>query len=249
MNTPVTTRNHPSYWAFIVHRVSGLALACFLPVHLAVVSRSRAKRALGRVLELGRDTARQTCGNRSCSFAGRPYIWQAVTPLGRRVLAVARQPEDFHRDCGGHRPRIRVIVSLESDLSRGRCADPISDTHKPTSLILGSGGAGSSRLYTPTRTAPGKTSPSRSKACSVNAAAPVWFKVGTTSCYRRTIPSNVTLWTRSKAANGSATRTSPGSWSISPSNASTSWKTNSAAISTAIRTARSARKLSWPDLR
>ena len=37
MNIPVATRNHPSYWAFIVHRVSGLALACFLPVHLYVI--------------------------------------------------------------------------------------------------------------------------------------------------------------------------------------------------------------------
>jgi len=26
-------RNHPAYWAFIVHRVSGLALALFLPLH------------------------------------------------------------------------------------------------------------------------------------------------------------------------------------------------------------------------
>ncbi len=26
-------RNHASYWAFIVHRLSGLALALFLPVH------------------------------------------------------------------------------------------------------------------------------------------------------------------------------------------------------------------------
>lgn len=26
-------RNHASYWAFIVHRVSGVALALFLPVH------------------------------------------------------------------------------------------------------------------------------------------------------------------------------------------------------------------------
>lgn len=31
------TRNHPSYWAFVVHRVSGLALAIFLPVHLYVI--------------------------------------------------------------------------------------------------------------------------------------------------------------------------------------------------------------------
>jgi fumarate reductase subunit D len=27
------TRNHPAYWAFVVHRVSGLALAVFLPLH------------------------------------------------------------------------------------------------------------------------------------------------------------------------------------------------------------------------
>jgi fumarate reductase subunit D len=26
-------RNHPAYWAFIVHRVSGLGLAFFLPIH------------------------------------------------------------------------------------------------------------------------------------------------------------------------------------------------------------------------
>jgi len=25
--------NHPSYWAFVVHRVSGVALALFLPLH------------------------------------------------------------------------------------------------------------------------------------------------------------------------------------------------------------------------
>ncbi|MEP7069284.1 MAG: succinate dehydrogenase, cytochrome b556 subunit [Usitatibacter sp.] len=27
------TRNHPAYWAFLVHRVSGIALALFLPAH------------------------------------------------------------------------------------------------------------------------------------------------------------------------------------------------------------------------
>jgi fumarate reductase subunit D len=26
-------RKHPAYWAFVVHRVSGVALALFLPVH------------------------------------------------------------------------------------------------------------------------------------------------------------------------------------------------------------------------
>jgi len=26
-------RNHPAYWAFMVHRISGIALAVFLPMH------------------------------------------------------------------------------------------------------------------------------------------------------------------------------------------------------------------------
>jgi fumarate reductase subunit D len=36
------TRNHPAYWAFLVHRLSGLALALFLPAHFL---------ALGTALE------------------------------------------------------------------------------------------------------------------------------------------------------------------------------------------------------
>lgn len=30
-------RDHPNYWAFVVHRVSGIALALFLPVHFQVL--------------------------------------------------------------------------------------------------------------------------------------------------------------------------------------------------------------------
>ena len=29
----IRARNHPAYWAFLVHRVSGIALALFLPAH------------------------------------------------------------------------------------------------------------------------------------------------------------------------------------------------------------------------
>ena len=36
-------KQHTSYWAFVVHRVSGIALACFLPAHFWV---------LGNALEL-----------------------------------------------------------------------------------------------------------------------------------------------------------------------------------------------------
>ncbi|HVM78300.1 MAG TPA: succinate dehydrogenase [Stellaceae bacterium] len=31
-------RNHPSYWAFLLHRVSGLLLAVFLPFHFWALS-------------------------------------------------------------------------------------------------------------------------------------------------------------------------------------------------------------------
>jgi len=37
---PVRSRNHPAYWAFLVHRVSGVLLALFLPVHFLVLSQA-----------------------------------------------------------------------------------------------------------------------------------------------------------------------------------------------------------------
>ncbi len=37
--TPLAApRRYPAYWAFVLHRVSGLALALFLPVHLYVLA-------------------------------------------------------------------------------------------------------------------------------------------------------------------------------------------------------------------
>jgi fumarate reductase subunit D len=33
MRSDVRSRNHPAYWAFVVHRVSGVLLVLFLPVH------------------------------------------------------------------------------------------------------------------------------------------------------------------------------------------------------------------------
>lgn len=40
-------RNHPAYWAFLVHRISGIALALFLPAHfLALGSAIRGDAAL-----------------------------------------------------------------------------------------------------------------------------------------------------------------------------------------------------------
>ncbi len=44
-------RNHPAYWAFAVHRLSGLALALFLPVHLYVLSMAINRAALDGFLD------------------------------------------------------------------------------------------------------------------------------------------------------------------------------------------------------
>jgi fumarate reductase subunit D len=38
-------RAHPAYWAFVVHRISGIALTVFLPVHFFALSQALARPA------------------------------------------------------------------------------------------------------------------------------------------------------------------------------------------------------------
>lgn len=40
MRNDFRARNHPAYWAFIVHRASGLLLTLFLPLHFWVLGRA-----------------------------------------------------------------------------------------------------------------------------------------------------------------------------------------------------------------
>ena len=40
MRQDFRARNHPAYWAFIVHRVSGVGLALFLPLHFWALSQA-----------------------------------------------------------------------------------------------------------------------------------------------------------------------------------------------------------------
>ena len=40
MRNDFRARNHPAYWAFLVHRFSGLALALFLPFHFWVLGQA-----------------------------------------------------------------------------------------------------------------------------------------------------------------------------------------------------------------
>jgi fumarate reductase subunit D len=39
-NADWRNRGHPAYWAFLVHRVSGLALALFLPLHFIALAQA-----------------------------------------------------------------------------------------------------------------------------------------------------------------------------------------------------------------
>jgi fumarate reductase subunit D len=51
-------RNHPAYWAFLVHRISGIALALFLPAHfLALGTRDPRRGGAGRIPALDRAAA------------------------------------------------------------------------------------------------------------------------------------------------------------------------------------------------
>ena len=43
-------RAHPAYWAFVVHRVSGLVLTLFLPLHFWALSQALDAEALDRFL-------------------------------------------------------------------------------------------------------------------------------------------------------------------------------------------------------
>jgi fumarate reductase subunit D len=40
-----SSRNHPAFWAFLVHRLSGLALGAFLPLHFMVLGSALAGEA------------------------------------------------------------------------------------------------------------------------------------------------------------------------------------------------------------
>ena len=97
-------RQHPSYWAFVVHRVSGVALAGFLPFHFW---------ALGNALQL-EDFLRWT---------QQPLVklseWLIVVALaahlggGLRVLALEFLPwRDWQKSLAAAAAAFAVAVGL-----------------------------------------------------------------------------------------------------------------------------------------
>ena len=40
MKSDFRARNHPAYWAFLVHRLSGVLLSLFIPLHFWVLGQA-----------------------------------------------------------------------------------------------------------------------------------------------------------------------------------------------------------------
>jgi len=72
-------RSHPSWWAFLIHRVSGLLLALFLPVHFW---------ALGRGIELQAFLAWTEQPLVRAAEWGMVVLLAARLGAGLRVLAI-----------------------------------------------------------------------------------------------------------------------------------------------------------------
>jgi len=97
MKNDFRARNHPAYWAFIVHRVSGLLLTFFLPLHFW---------ALGQAFHgaAGLDRFLEWTQNPLVKFAEPSHRWTA-SPRARisRLAQLAEKPAGR----GGRRHRAR----------------------------------------------------------------------------------------------------------------------------------------------
>ena len=108
------TRNHPAYWAFLVHRISGIALALFLPLHfLALASVLQGEAVLDGFLR----------------WSDRPLVkaaeWILVTLLaahlagGLRLLALEFLPwRDWQKTLAALAAAFALFVGLVFALAR-----------------------------------------------------------------------------------------------------------------------------------
>ena len=101
-------RNHSGYWAFVVHRVSGIALAIFLPVHFW---------ALGQALEGAASL------DALLAWTEMPLVkfaeWGIVLLLsvhfagGLRILALEFLPwRDWHKSLAAAAAAVSIAVGL-----------------------------------------------------------------------------------------------------------------------------------------
>jgi fumarate reductase subunit D len=94
-------RQHPSYWAFVVHRVSGVCLAAFLPFHFW---------ALGNALQL---ESFLTWTQQPLVKLGEWLIVVALLGGGLRVLALEFLPwRDWQKSLAAAAAALTVGVGL-----------------------------------------------------------------------------------------------------------------------------------------
>ncbi|HUP30861.1 MAG TPA: hypothetical protein VM122_11845 [Usitatibacter sp.] len=107
-------RNHPAYWAFIVHRISGVALALFLPAHFLFLG--TALQGSARMQELLHWTEQPMV------IAGE---WLLVTLLaahlagGLRLLAIELLPwRDWQKTLAALAAAFALLAGLAFALAR-----------------------------------------------------------------------------------------------------------------------------------
>ena len=108
-NDSSRARSHPAYWAFVVHRVSGLALALFLPLHFCALGEAlHGDAALDGFLRCDRPAAVQ-----ARRMAARLAAGRCISAGGVRLLLIEFAPGGPGRDAdrgGGRLRRRRVCV-------------------------------------------------------------------------------------------------------------------------------------------
>ena len=113
----IRARGHPSYWAFVLHRVSGIALAAFLPLHFWALGQAlRGEAALDGFLR----------------FAEAPAVkvaeWGLVVLLAAHLDRRAAHPGDrvpaVERACARTgSPQRSALASPAASRSRWRWSD------------------------------------------------------------------------------------------------------------------------------
>jgi fumarate reductase subunit D len=108
MKNDYRSRNHSAWWAFLVHRLSGLALALFLPLHFW---------ALGRALqgEVALDGFLRWTDRPQVKFAEWALVLLLAAHLGGgvRLLALEFLPwRDWHRALLACAAAVAIAVGL-----------------------------------------------------------------------------------------------------------------------------------------
>lgn len=101
-------RGHPGWWAFVVHRVSGLALAAFLPLHFWALGQ-----ALGGAAQLDAFLAWTAHPLLKASEWGIVVLLAAHLAGGLRVLALELLPwRDWQKSLAAVAAGVTLVFGL-----------------------------------------------------------------------------------------------------------------------------------------